>query len=530
MSHFKHYLLGKRFRLRTDHSSLQWILNFRNPTGILARWLETLSVFTFEIEYKRGTENGVADAMSRTPAQTADAGTQTEPAQAFRISDSADWSLSFIRAEQESDPAISELSEHLSRGRKPHRRHVKNCASLLRQWSRLRLVHGVIFRLYRRRSGAPDELQVVLPQSLRPAVLESMHGGPTGGHFGPEKLLAECRSRFYWEHMADDVHQFCQQCVRCEGRNQPVPAPRAAMGRLHASRPFEVVGLDILTGLPATPTGNRHLLVIVDFFSKWAEVFPLKDLSAVSVATVLVDEFIARFGCPERVHSDQGGCFVSEILELTCKRLGIERSTISSAHPSGNGIVERANRTVLAMLAKFLDEGSHNRWDEHIPLLMLAYRAQVSKTTGFSPYKLLLGREPRLPAECELEVPSSKVRASSTAEYFDRLRESLHVFHGAALRRSDARHSINKRAFDQRLNELEFSVGETVLLHRAVVPRGQYYKFLRPYKRAVILSRLGPLNYRVRPEGARKTITVHHNRLAKIHPSPAPRSQTSVRT
>ena len=527
ITHFKHYLIGKRFLLRTDHSSLQWLLNFRNPTGILARWLEILSAFNFDIEYKRGEENGVADALSRTPAQTADAGTQTGYDQAFRISDSSDWSLSFIRAEQESDPAISELSEHLSRGRKPHRRQIKHCASLLRQWFRLRLVNGVVFRLYRRRAGAHDELQVLLPQSLRSAVLESLHGGPTGGHFGPEKLLAECRARFYWDHMETDVRDFCQQCLRCEGRNRPVPAPRAAMGRLHASRPFEVVGLDILTGLPATPSGNRHLLVVVDFFSKWAEVFPLKDLSAATVASVFVDEFIARFGCPERVHSDQGGCFVSEILEITCQRLGIERSTISSAHPSGNGIVERTNRTVLAMLAKFLNDDAHNRWDEHIPLLMLAYRSQVSKTTGFSPYKLLMGREPRLPAEAELNVPPSKARSSSTAEYFDRLRESLRVFHESALRRSGARHSINKRAYDQRLNELEFSVGETVRLHRAVVPRGQYYKFLRPYKRAVVIDKLGPLNYRVRPEGAHKTITVHHNRLAKVHPSPAPRAQSS---
>jgi hypothetical protein len=248
-------------------------------------------------------------------------------------------------------------------------------------------------------------------------------------------------------------------------------------------------------------------------------------LSASTVATVFVDDFIARFGCPERVHSDQGGCFVSEILELTCKRLGIERSTISSAHPSGNGIVERTNRTVLSMLAKLLDDDAHNRWDEHIPLLMLAYRAQSSRTTGFSPYKLLLGREPRLPVETDLEVPTNKARASSTAEYFDRLRNSLRIFHSAALRRSDARHSANKRAYDQKLNELSFSVGEHVLLHRAVVPRGQYYKFLRPYKRAVIVEQLSPLNYRVRPDGARKTITVHHNRLAKARPTPAPRAQ-----
>ena len=168
------------------------------------------------------------------------------------------------------------------------------------------------------------------------------------------------------------------------------------------------------------------------------------------------------------------------------------------------------------MLSKFLDDDAHNSWDEHIPLLMLAYRAQASKTTGFSPYKLLLAREPRLPVEIRLEIPANKVRSNSTVEYFDRLRESLRQFHVIARRRSDTRHSTNKRSYDKKLNELSYQVGEQVLLHRAVIPKGQYYKFLRPYRRAVVLEKLGTVNYRVRPEGGRKALTVHHNRLAKV--------------
>ena len=517
IAHFKHYLLGKKFWLRTDHSSLQWLYNFRSPTGILARWIETLSAFDFEIQYKRGSSNGAADALSRMPAQTSDAVTQTESDfQSFRITDSAHWSLSYIRAEQEADPVTSELAQHVSRGIKPQRQQLKHCAPWVRQWSRLRLLHGVLFRTYRAHPRADDELQVVLPASLKSPVLESLHGGPSGGHFGPEKLLAECRRRFFWLRMEDDVKQFCRKCRRCEGRNAPVPAPRAPMGRLQASAPFEIVGLDILTNLPTTPSGNKHLLVVVDFFTKWIEAFPLKDLSATSVAQVFVDQFVARFGCPERVHSDRGGCFLSEVMEVTCRRLGIAKSTISSAHPSGNGIAERAIRTIISMLAKFLDDDAHNCWDEHIPLLMLAYRAQTSKTTGFSPYRLLLAREPRLPVEIRLEIPTNRVRSNSTVEYFDRLRESLRQFHVIARRRSSARHNTNKRAYDQKLNELSYVVGEQVLLHRAVAPKGQYYKFLRPYRRAVILEKLGAVNYRVRLEGGRRTLTVHHNRLAKV--------------
>ena len=414
----------------------------------------------------------------------------------------------------------------MSRGVKPPRRQLQHSAPWFRQWSRLVLLHGVLFRTYRSRPNADDELQVVLPASLKSSVLESLHGGPSGGHFGAEKLLAQCRRRFFWLHMEDDVKQFCRQCRRCEGRNAPIPAPRAAMGRLQATEPFEIVGLDILSGLPTTPSGNKHLLVVVDFFTKWAEAFPLKDLSAASVSQAFVDHFVSRFGCPKRVHSDRGGCFVSEVLDVTCKRLGIERSMISSAHPSGNGVVERTIRTVTAMLAKSLNDDAHSRWDEHIPLLMLALRAQASKTTGFSPFRLLLAREPRLPAEINLEIPGGKVRANSTVEYFDRLCESLRQFHAIARHRSDARHGVNTRAYDQKLNEFDYVVGEQVLLHRAVVPKGQYFKFMRPYRRAVILEKLGPLNYRVRLEGARRALTVHHNRLTKI-PEQTPASRRS---
>ena len=118
--------------------------------------------------------------------------------------------------------------------------------------------------------------------------------------------------------------------------------------------------------------------------------------------------------------------------------------------------------------------------------------------------------------EVELELPASKVRVNSNIEYFDRLRESLRQFHAIARRRANTRHSANKRAYDQKLNEFHCDVGETVLLHRAVVPKGRYCKFLRPYRRAVILEKLGPVNYRVRLEGARRALTVHHNRLAKV--------------
>ena len=126
-------------------------------------------------------------------------------------------------------------------------------------------------------------LQVVVPQSLVQEVLTSMHSGPSGGHFAAGKLAAQVKLRMWWPSVMTDVQEFCDRCDRCESRNPPIPAPRASLGQLSASRPLEVVGMDILSGLPRTTNGNEHLLVLVDHFSRWCEdceVYPLKDLTA----------------------------------------------------------------------------------------------------------------------------------------------------------------------------------------------------------------------------------------------------------
>ena len=533
VDHFRHFLLGKKFRLVTDHASFQWLVNFRNPSGMLARWLERLSEYDFHLMHRPGSENTVADALSRRPADRADAGTQTEPP----LSDSCkhvstdSWSDSFIRCEQGKDPALAEIIECVSAGKRPRRRDLSPAAQvLLRQWDRFRLVNGVLYRCYRRRPG-DDALQLVIPDGLIAGVLTSLHAGPTGGHFGAEKLTEQVRLRFWWPRVESCVREFCRMCDRCVSRSTPNPKPRAEMGELRSDEPFDTIAIDFLSGLPVTGRGNKHLLVVTDHFTRWVECFPVPDMKASTVADVLVNEFIARFGCPRRIHSDCAANFQSEIISEMCRILGIEKSKILPYHPEGNSKCERMMRTVLDMLSKYLDD-NHNEWDLHLPLLMMGYRSQVHSSLGYSPYFLMFAREPRLPVDVNC-VPPQVCRNRSVAEYVDRLCKSLREAHRFALQVSDSRHRRNKRFYDQKLNDFSFGPGDQVFLFRSAVPRGQYYKFVRPWKRAVIVAKLGELNYRVRLDGSRKNMIVHHNRLkpAPLEPSDArlliPRDSTA---
>ena len=135
--------------------------------------------------------------------------------------------------------------------------------------------------------------------------------------------------------MTRSVETFCGSCEQCNTRRDPVPRARVTMGELYVAEPFETVCIDILSGLPANARGNKHLLVVCDAFTRWCETYPLPDMKATTVATTLVNEFFARYGCPRRLHSDGAANFTGAVLAETCRLLGIEKSKISSYHPEG---------------------------------------------------------------------------------------------------------------------------------------------------------------------------------------------------
>lgn len=524
VNQFSHFLTGRKFRIRSDHSSLQWLLNFRNPTGMLARWIESLGNFQFDIIFRRGVEHTAADGLSRRPEDTADAACQTDPDpqidQCRRVS-AQDWSQSYIQEEQGKDEAITDISRRLSSGSRPRRDSVApSVRPWLRQWHRLRLLKGVLFRVYKKRPRDPESLQVVIPANLIPGVLTSMHSGPCGGHFSPKKLLSQLRLRYYWPTMDADVVKFCRECERCSERNAPIPRPRASMGELRATEPWQTVSIDFMTDLPTTANGNKHLLVCCDHFTRWVEVYCLPDMKATTVATVLTTQVFSRFGCPENLHSDCAANFKGQVISELCRLMGVKKTFTTSFHPQGNSRCERVNRTILAMLSKYLSE-NHAEWDVHLPLLMLGYRSQVHKSLGYSPFFLMFGREPRLPVDAEMDAPHS-AKSRTVSSYVDQLCDGLRNVYREAIQMSDLSSARNRTLYDRKINAFSYSSGDHVMLHRSVARRGEYYKFVRPWRPAVIVSQCGELNYRIRMEDG-KMLLVHHNRLKPRHvPSPFP--------
>ena len=148
------------------------------------------------------------------------------------------------------------------------------------------------------------------------------------------------------------------------------------MAQYNVGASMKRIAVDVLGPLPTSESGNKYLLIVADYFSKWTGAFPIPHQEATKVAEVLVKEVVSRFGVPLSLHSDQGRNFESAVFSEMCRLLGIGKTRTTPLHPQSDGMVERFNRTLEAQLSEFASD--HQRdWDEHVPLLMMAYRTAV---------------------------------------------------------------------------------------------------------------------------------------------------------
>ena len=163
-----------------------------------------------------------------------------------------------------------------------------------------------------------------------------------------------------------------------------------------AAYPFQVIAMDIMGSLPCSNLGNKYVLVVGDYFSKWTEAYPMLDMEASTVAKLLVDQFICRFGTPEQIHTDQGRNFESRLIQELCTILGVHKTRTTPYHLQSDGMIERFNRTLLNTIS--INAANHQLdWDCVLPKVMFAYRTSVHHSTGRTPYFLMFGREVKLP-------------------------------------------------------------------------------------------------------------------------------------
>ena len=324
---------------------------------------------------------------------------------------------------------------------------------------------------------------------------------------------------YFWPGYEKDILHLVEKCEPCQRRNQPAPTPQAPLGTITSTYPFQKISWDIMGPLPVTEKGSKYILVITDLFSKWVEAFPLSSTNSVTLAEILTDMVICRYGVPEVIHSDQGANFVSEVIQTLCLNLGITRTQTTAYHPQGNGQVERFNRTLESMLSKVASENQRN-WDENLQKVLFAYRTAVHDSTGYTPFLVMFGRSPNLP----VDVMLGRYRedsGSSVPKYVQRTRALMKAAFSDVHKRIKKSHYKQKGVADQRCVVYEFQVGDRVWLYVPAVRTGQTKKLASlwrgPY---TVIDKLNAVNYRIQLMGGNKTLVVHHNRLKLCKSNP----------
>ena len=267
-------------------------------------------------------------------------------------------------------------------------------------------------------------MQLILPTDCRHSALELAHSIPLSGHLGRKKTYARLAQRFYWPSMSRDVAEFCRSCEACQKCSHRKP-PRVPMIPLPTvDVPFSRVAMDLMGPLPRSRSGNRYVLVLCDYATRYPEAVPLKNIDAETVAEELIHVF-SRVGLPEEILTDQGSNFQSQLLQELYQLLHVRAIRTSPYHPQTDGLVERFNQTLKSMLRKCAREEGKD-WDRMIPFLLFAYREVPQESTGFSPFELLYGRDVRGPLDVLRETwVSSKKANQDILSYVLLMRDKL---------------------------------------------------------------------------------------------------------
>ncbi|CAC5421299.1 unnamed protein product [Mytilus coruscus] len=320
----------------------------QNPEGQIARWFEILAAYDFKIEHRAGRSHANADAMSRRPCHDENCSHCNRAEEKFQPEAESLNEVVPNTVELNNDTDLHLLINWKENGERPVWEKVSPCSSAVKyywsRWESLYIKQRVLYHKWVNADGKGDKWLKVIPQSLESYVLSQLHN-------------------------RDDVANMCRHCDICDSKKGPNKKPHSPLQQYNVGAPLERITVDMLGPLPRTYKGNRYLMVVGDYFSKWADAIPIRDQEATTVANKLVERVITILGVPKEIHSDQGANFESNVFREMCKLLGLHKTRTTGLRPQSDGMVEKLNSTIENMLAKTSE--NQKNWDEYIFLLMM---------------------------------------------------------------------------------------------------------------------------------------------------------------
>lgn len=384
VKYFRHMVEGRPFILFTDHKPLTFAFRQKedkcSPRQL--RHLDYIGQFTTDIRHVKGTNNLVADALSRIEISTIETPSH----------------IDFVEManNQKNDDELRQILEH------PDKSSLK-----LQPFP----MGSPTVELYC--DVTTSRIRPFVPEVDRKRIFSSLHSISHPGIKATVKLVEE---RYVWPGIKADVRTWTQQCLACQ-RSKVTRHTQSQLGQfIPPNARFEHVHIDIVGPLPPSE-GFRYCLTCVDRFSKWPEAYPLENISAESIASTFYAGWISRFGPPLRVTTDQGTQFEASLFDALSKFLGIARHRTSPYHPAGNGQVERFHRDLKAAIRAH----NTNQWSTVLPTILLGFRAAWKEEIQATTAEMVYGTPIRLPGEFLHPSPGT----ADAATFVGKLKEAM---------------------------------------------------------------------------------------------------------
>ena len=333
---------------------------------------------------------------------------------------------------------------------------------LLKHWHKMVLKNGILHKRIQDNVRG-NRLQLLMPKGLQSKLIEEYHDQL--GHQGVDRMDLLVRQKYFWPGLYNDIKE---QLDSCTVAKMPYLKTKTPMGKVLATRPLEVLALDY-TVLEPSSNGMENVLVMTDVFTKFSVAVPTKDQKASTVAQVLLNEWVFKYGIPLRIHSDQVRNFDSNLRAELCNLYGIVKSRTTPGYPQGNGQVERFNRT-LHDLIHTLAEKKKRSWHEHIKEVVYTYNVTPHASTGMSLCYLMFGRDPRVPIDIALGVEEDGPENEWVASH----QERLHRAFNQANQQLQTSAAAMKTLFDRKGRDDPLNVGQWVYLRKFTPGRAKF--------------------------------------------------------
>jgi hypothetical protein len=471
IQHFRVYLLGREFTVYTDHNPLVTLATKTQERTFL-RLQQLQQEYQFQTKYVKGALNP-SDWLSRNRKKT------EEKVTTMTIDFNPLLGISDARMNlcQREDPTIASLDKFLKTGEKPGNPSARRLFTIIKDDCRYQ--NGILKR-WMNRENYVSVWVTILPAVFHADILNAVHSCEGfGGHEGQTKTLDRLLQHYWWPGVADDVIHHCESCEQCQRNDRskdkkntymtPIPAPTGPMQRMHADLHGPIrASLEGPASVAAGATNKKktvknYILIMTDAYTKLTELVAIEDKSAETVAEGIWSRFLMRYGCPEKIITDQGKEFVAKITKSLFERLKIKKSQTTAFRPQADGQAEIVNKHIIKYLTTATSEGRcPDDWPERLPAMQFALNTSTPRSTKISPFFLMYGWNPRMP----LLDQTTTERVQYGEDYATELCNRVTYARQIAEENNRKFRLGYKERFDKNVKPHDFDVGHIVMCHR----------------------------------------------------------------